>query len=222
MARRDPDRRHRRPPSGEAQPEGTRERLIEAAGDVFASKGYHAATVKDITDLAGAAIGSINYHFGDKEGLYAQVLARIGCAAEGIVPPEGSLHGTPRERLRQYLVHIMTTMLGREKPVWERVLMARELAEPTAALDSVIETIARPLHQGLAELVSQITGQKASTQRVALLTCGIVAQCMYYLQHEAVLDRVHPQLKTRPSAKRLADTIADFSIAGLERMTEGK
>ena len=217
MARRDSPRRHRKQPlPPEAAGDGTRRRLLDAAGEVFADLGYHAATIKDITDKAGAALGSVNYHFGDKEGLYAQVIARIGEDAARIVPPFASLEGDPPERLRQAIRHMMAALFEREKPAWERVLMARELAEPSPALDSLIDSVVRPMHQGLGAIVAEITGQKASTQRVALLTCGIVAQCMYYLQHEAVLDRAHPQLASMPSAKKLADTIADFSLAALE------
>ena len=50
--------------------EETRQKLIESAGQIFAEVGYNAATVRQITDRAGANIASINYHFGDKLQLY--------------------------------------------------------------------------------------------------------------------------------------------------------
>ena len=52
----------------------TRRQLLEAAGEVFAEAGYRDATVREICRRAGANIAAINYHFGDKEKLYAEVL----------------------------------------------------------------------------------------------------------------------------------------------------
>ena len=52
----------------------TRRRLLDAAGEVFAEKGFAKATVREICQKAEANIAAVNYHFGDKEKLYAAVL----------------------------------------------------------------------------------------------------------------------------------------------------
>jgi len=57
--------------------EETRQKLIESAGQIFAELGYDAATVRQITDRAGANIASVNYHFGDKLQLYREVLTKV-------------------------------------------------------------------------------------------------------------------------------------------------
>ena len=55
----------------------TRDRLIEAAGELFAEKGFKETTVRDIIERAGANLAAVNYHFGDKERLYEEVILHI-------------------------------------------------------------------------------------------------------------------------------------------------
>src|ERR1700761_7793413 len=52
----------------------TRRRLIDAAGEIFADVGFERATIKQITDRAGASLAAVNYHFSDKQELYYEVL----------------------------------------------------------------------------------------------------------------------------------------------------
>ena len=60
----------------QVQTEQTRERLLEAATRVFASRGYSEASVKAMAEQAGVSQGSIFWHFGSKEGLVIAVVDR--------------------------------------------------------------------------------------------------------------------------------------------------
>ena len=60
----------------------TKVRLLEAAGEEFAAKGYDAARIRTICERAEANLAAVNYHFGDKEQLYVQAVLdahRCGC-----------------------------------------------------------------------------------------------------------------------------------------------
>ena len=71
-----------RPRDKRKRPELTRDKLIEAAGHVFAERGYRAATIREICRRAGANVAAVNYTFGDKMGLYTEVLRHSVRAAQ--------------------------------------------------------------------------------------------------------------------------------------------
>ena len=79
--------------------EQTRARLLRAAVGVFDRKGYAAASVREIVELAGVTKPALYYHFGSKEGVLTAVLREAAreftaAMARGLRRP-----GTARERL---------------------------------------------------------------------------------------------------------------------------
>src|SRR2546421_3836408 len=54
----------------------TRERIADAAGEIFADRGFEGTTVRDICQRAGANIAAVNYYFGDKQQLYVEAVVR--------------------------------------------------------------------------------------------------------------------------------------------------
>lgn len=55
----------------------TRERLVRAARRAFATQGYAAASMDELTASAGLTRGALYHHFGDKKGLLWAVVAQI-------------------------------------------------------------------------------------------------------------------------------------------------
>ena len=52
----------------------TRQRLVDAAALLFANKGFEHVTVREICKASNANVAAVNYHFGDKAGLYRAVV----------------------------------------------------------------------------------------------------------------------------------------------------
>ena len=193
----------------------TRRRLLRAAGEVFADRGFHAATIKEITDRAGASLASVNYHFRDKAELYAAVLRRLADETAVIVPPDECLSGDAATRLRQFIRHLCTAMMGRERCGWEQVLMAREMAEPTGALDPFYEQVIRPLTEKLSGLAAELLDVPPTAPAAGLAAASVLGQCVYYLKQRTLIRRLHPQLGDRPDVDELIAHVTQFSLAGI-------
>ena len=69
--------------------EATRERILSAALEVFASKGYHRAIVDDIVRASGTSKGAVYHHFPNKEALFQALVddfsARLAAAVTAAI-----------------------------------------------------------------------------------------------------------------------------------------
>ena len=63
-------------PGSEAAPvRSVRERLIEAGEKLFAEHGWNGVSIRTIAAAAGVSLAALNYHFGVKEHLLAEIFA---------------------------------------------------------------------------------------------------------------------------------------------------
>ncbi len=67
-------RRRGRPPAAESSAADTRERIVDAAVELFAEKGFHGTGVAEIGERADVQRGALYYHIGSKEELLWQIL----------------------------------------------------------------------------------------------------------------------------------------------------
>lgn len=202
----------------------TRDRLLEAAADVFADLGFKNATVRDICTRAGANSAAVHYHFGDKEGLYSEVLEGALRSALLEFPPDHGLarDPTPRDRLFAFVHSFLLRVLTTEKSARLMKLMTREMSEPTAALDHLVETVQRPLFRMLHGIVGELAGPKAPPEVVLACSQAVVAQCLFYKHAEHVIARMGHRLPRTPDEiERLARQITEFTLGGIARCAQG-
>jgi AcrR family transcriptional regulator len=195
-----------------ASAQETRRRLLEAAGQVFARRGLHGATTREITDLAHANSAAINYHFKDKQELYFEVM-RYG-HARAIEGLHGiGLTGPPQKRLRQFVAHMMRQVLDPARPEWAMGLFWREHIQPTAALDVIIDLLARPYATALRGILADLMGKKQGDPRVILAANSIISQCVFYVHHRALLDRLYPDVPALHDARVITRHITQNALA---------
>jgi AcrR family transcriptional regulator len=157
----------------------TKARLIEAAGEEFAARGFEGATIRSISRAAGTNIAAVNYHFGDKERLYeAAVMEAHECSKAKVdaetldLPPEG--------RLRAFVHQMLTNVLERGRQgTWHDALMLRELIQPSPACDTVVRESIRPRFEFLVATLRELF-PTADDRKVRALAFSTVGQCLHY------------------------------------------
>lgn len=195
----------------------TQLRLLDAAGQVFAEKGYQAATVREICRRADIQnLAAVNYYFGDKEKLYAATVrqAFAGEAAEEMADwPPGT---SPASKLRDFLTRFLQGLIGEHRPNWHFHLMARELAQPSAGCLAFVREFARPRFDRLLAILEEIVPPELSMERRHLLAFSILGQCIHHRCGRAIVALMVGEAETQGyTAGRLADHIADFCLAAL-------
>ena len=196
----------------------TRGRLLEAAGEVFAEKGFRAATVREICGRAEANLAAVNYHFGDKERLYVEAVQHAHHrGAEGPRPqwPPGT---PPEAKLREYVGQMLAQLLDDRRPTWHAQLMAREMCQPTKACAVLVESYIRGNFELLDGILSELLPSETPAADRHLVGFSIIGQCLHFKIHKpiAVLLVGEEELRTYEVA-RLTDHIARFSLAALGR-----
>jgi AcrR family transcriptional regulator len=198
----------------------TRDRLREAARAMFAERGFRKVTVRDICQAARANVAAVNYHFGDKLGLYMAIVQDgIAIMRESNVLAEKAGRGLPAdERLRAFLHVFLSRVTGDDvdKSSWISKMMSREMEEPTPALDLVIAEVIEPRLAYLGAAIAELLDCPVSDNRVKRCFASIQGQCFIYRPHlirEKVLGISGPI-----DVAAIADHIADFSLAGIRAL----
>jgi len=216
-------RRPRKKAAEVAGADPTRAKLLAAAAEVFAERGFEAATVREISRRAGANIAAVNYHFRDKLGLYREVLhaavSPVGRVARSVFDREM----TPEETLRAAIKFMLLRLYGLDRPALPFRLLRHELIHPTPVLAQVVDEVLRPTYNRWRATISAMLGLPPDHEKVRLCAHSLMGQVMFYPQARAVLALLWPQMKATPEQlERIADHIADFSLAYLraERDTQ--
>ncbi|MDY0360899.1 MAG: CerR family C-terminal domain-containing protein [Desulforegulaceae bacterium] len=201
----------------------TKKKLIEAAGEIFAQKGFKFATVRDICKKAGTHVGSVNYHFRDKEGLYEAVLQYSHISVLEKYPPNLGItnNSTPEEKLKAFIHSFLLRILDEGVPAWHGKLMAQEFANTTNAVHKLIEKSIKPLHIYLASIVRELIGHEKNCKNetaVFLCTISIVGQCIQYFKGKEIIEALCPRGFSTKDVKMLTEQITLFSLGGIENI----
>ncbi|MCX5869879.1 MAG: CerR family C-terminal domain-containing protein [Deltaproteobacteria bacterium] len=201
----------------------TRQNLLAAAGEVFASKGFREATIAEICRQAVANTAAISYHFGSKEALYVESWRYAFTQSLTTYPLDGGIpvEASAEERLRGRILAIMRRIIDPHSHEFD--IFHKEMANPTGLLAKAIQESVEPIFQGFALLVGELLGKEPHAHEVQLCTMSIRAQCFGPLLHARRRKTAQglPPTGFEPlldDVEQLAEHVTRFSMAGIRAL----
>jgi TetR/AcrR family transcriptional regulator, regulator of cefoperazone and chloramphenicol sensitivity len=198
----------------------TKSALLSAAIELFAKKGFWAATNVDICKRAKANIAAINYHFGSKENLYIEAWKDAFQKSIARYPADGGvLADIPvQERLYKIILSMMYRISDPE--TYDLDIVHREMAARTGLLDEVIEEAMKRLDVGLEHVIEELLGEKAEKKEVDFCHMAIIGQCfgpMIHLRRRKAGDNVPvpKELPVNINIEELARQIVQYNLDGI-------
>jgi len=197
---------------------------VEAASRLFGREGFRQVTVRDICQAAKANVAAVNYYFGDKMGLYMEVVDRAIAVMRGttVAAQEGSQGLSPAEKLRHYIrTYLSALMQSPDATTWIHGIMNQEMNEPTKAAAKIAREAIRPRVEFLGGILAGILRCDVSDPRIPRCAVAVQSHCLWYgrqpqtsVFRRAAFPEWPEEATTR--LEGLADFIAEFSLAGVE------
>jgi AcrR family transcriptional regulator len=182
----------------ESRSDATRQALIMAGLDLFGSQGFEGASTRRIAAMANANIGSIAYHFGNKDGLREACAEFVVNTIRSIAGPAVGLAEGPAagpEEAEERLVRTVQTVVnvlvsGRVAPQVIQFIL-REVTHAGPALDIIYRGVFEPVHMRLCQLWEQATGEPAEAEETRIVVFTMIGQVVYLrIGREAVVRRM--------------------------------
>jgi TetR/AcrR family transcriptional regulator len=128
-----------------------RSTLIDTATRLFAERGLHGVSIRELSHAAGVSISMISYYFGGKEGLYSSVLQeQFACYV--YIEEIRNRDASPLEKIEDYIR--WTVRRHRDQPYLLRFYTS-ELTNPTRFFSEIVQPAVGRVIQVLIEIVKE-------------------------------------------------------------------
>jgi TetR/AcrR family transcriptional regulator, regulator of cefoperazone and chloramphenicol sensitivity len=174
----------------------TRERILDAALDLFGERGPSGTTVRDIAKRANVNVAAISYHFGGKDELYRAVATHVTGLIHGRVMAGAgrylsTLPASPAaafEALQALLETIVDVIVGPEEMRRVARFILREQMEPTEAFEIFYGTLSR-LHLAACRFLGMAAGVDSESDDTKMRVFLLIGQVIFLRVAEAAVRR---------------------------------
>lgn len=176
--------------------EKTRAKLIEAAGQLFAEKGFNGVTVREIAKAAETHLSALNYHFRSKDALYREAILEA-CKSDSITPKEREQLQKldPEKALRILVKEAIKHYAGQKASRWKSVIIDRECWDPSPVFEEVVEEYFKPETDFIAQMIGRIVDKPPESHAVRFATIGLIGLLATFGSYGHFIDAVAPDLK---------------------------
>jgi len=203
----------------------TKALILEAAGEVFAEKGFDRATGKEIADRAGMNSAAINYYFGGVAGLYEEVLVAAHqrlVSYESLTAIATTEAATPEAKLRGFVELVVGALTSPTSSAWAFRVLSREILSPSPFVEALRERQLQPKKLLLMGIVGEVMGLPVGHPAIATGCFSVLAPCaMLLVADRHLLTQMFPTLgAVARDPQALVDQMTRYALAGLAALAE--
>ncbi len=201
--------------------DSTKQRILLAAGPIFAEKGYRGSTIRDICEAADVNLASINYYFGDKQRLYVETVKAARQMRLTEYPSTRPQMGLPPEKqLKEFIRLLLNRLVATQDAPWQVKLLGREFMEPSQGCRPLIEEFIRPVFKILLMIVSQLIDQKIDQHQLDKIGFSIIGQCLHYRCASEMITMFvgKEDFAIHYGSDQLAEHISTFTLGAIEKI----
>lgn len=187
--------------------EKPKEKIFNAAVDLFFTKGFHKTSIRDIANATGMNSAGIYHHFGNKEGLLLFILEQTSQSLlmhqKKVLENAKGLN--PLDRFKIYLNSAVQWTLAHPKESKIFLLNEAEISsDGVAKMNRLHQGVVNTLYDELANLERAGYIKRRNLKLLCLCTEGVLeAYTRYYKEMEDL------------PAEKLFEEIASFILAGI-------
>lgn len=200
----------------------TRERLLDRAELLFAEQGYHAVTVRAVTNAAEANLAAVNYHFGTKANLYQEVFrSRWAVRARKVKRCFYDLLENQSVDTKEAIVDSLARSFF-SGPLSEKerrcffLLMMREITRPTDTFRLISDEFITPFLREIMDIFKPCLSHIKSEDKLALSILSIFALMLSFNFARRPAARLAGQHDDEAFQGQVLQHIIAFSLNGLD------
>ncbi|WBG93392.1 CerR family C-terminal domain-containing protein (plasmid) [Pantoea piersonii] len=188
--------------SGYHRGEETRQRIIDAAIEIFGKRGFKTATTRQIATAAGVNTPALQYYFENKDGLYLACVDSLANESYAFFQPlleriESPDEDMDVEECKTLFCALLDTMFdritGSQSSPGKRLFHARlQMGDgPEQAFALMQKLIGNKIFQAGFQLIGRITQQPVSAEITRLRTVSLIGQvAMIHAMQNTVLTQL--------------------------------
>ncbi|NPV27470.1 MAG: TetR/AcrR family transcriptional regulator [Firmicutes bacterium] len=151
-------------------------RILEAAENLFADRGFDGVSIREIADQAQVNSAMIYYYFGNKEGLYRGIMEGILSEITSVIDRTIKAGGDPAERITQIVNNYISFLQRRRQAakLWLRVISSEDTKHIEMAVNQYIPknflSFEHTIHEGIESgLFRQVDTRLAAISLIGMI-----------------------------------------------------
>lgn len=205
----------------------SRKKIINSAIMLFASKGFESTTTREICKHAGVNLSLIPYYFGNKEGLYANIVESIIDFGLSYLQEEieaakqlSSMNlneklGLYRKTLEKYLDFIYSENV----PKSFVILILKEQTVPHSKFSEIYSQKINLLYLALRKTLASILNKSENDKAIILEISSVIGQILSFkLMDRATLTAFNQDLYTNEDNKKIKNIALSYIESSIQKI----